>query len=82
MSSIKAGVVVINKFCPADSKAFSGYISYIDRSEAKRNEKSTRDELQKYINMREFEKLKDKELRENEKDKNKDKDKEMEQDHD
>lgn len=39
MSSIKAGVVVINKFCPADSKAFSGYISYIDRSEAKRNEK-------------------------------------------
>lgn len=39
MSGIKAGVVVINKFCPADSKAFSGYISYIDRSEAKRNEK-------------------------------------------
>ena len=45
-------------------------------------EKSSRDDLQKYINMREFEKLKDKELRENEKDKNKDKDKEMEQDHD
>ena len=39
MSSIKAGVVVVNKFCPSDSKAFSGYISYIDRPDAKRNEK-------------------------------------------
>ena len=39
MSSIKAGVVVVNKFCPSDSKTFSGYISYIDRPDAKRNEK-------------------------------------------
>lgn len=44
-------------------------------------EKSMGDELQKYINMREFEKLKDKEIREAEKEKNKEKDKEIDQEH-
>lgn len=39
MGEIKAGVVVVNRFCDAGSKEFSGYISYIDRNNAKRNEK-------------------------------------------
>lgn len=38
MSGIKAGVVVVNRFCSSSSKEFSNYISYIDREEAIRQE--------------------------------------------
>lgn len=37
--NIKAGVVVINRFCNSGAGAFSSYINYIDRNEAKRQEK-------------------------------------------
>lgn len=38
MGTIKAGVVVVNKYCKPDSKIFSGYIKYMDREEAVRTE--------------------------------------------
>lgn len=40
MGDIKAGVVLVTKFIRPTSKAFSGYIDYIDRDEAVRNEYS------------------------------------------
>ena len=40
MEDIKAGVVLVTKFIRPSSKAFSGYIDYIDRDEAVRNEYS------------------------------------------
>lgn len=38
MGKIKAGVVVVTKFCKSHAKAFSGYIDYIDRESAARTE--------------------------------------------
>lgn len=38
MSEIKAGVVVVTRFCTSGAKEFSGYINYIDREDAKRQE--------------------------------------------
>lgn len=38
MDNIKAGVVVINRFCGSGSDEFKSYIDYIDREEAKRND--------------------------------------------
>lgn len=38
MSKVKAGVVVVNRFCRSGSKEFKSYIDYIDREEAKRKE--------------------------------------------
>lgn len=40
MGEIKAGVVLVTKFIRPGSKAYSGYIDYIDRDEAVRNEHS------------------------------------------
>ena len=40
MGDIKAGVVLVTKFIRPNSKAYSGYIDYIDRDEAVRNENS------------------------------------------
>ena len=42
MSNIKAGVVVVTKFCNSESKAFSAYIDYIDRKDAVRTENAAR----------------------------------------
>lgn len=42
MSDIKAGVVVVTKFCRSGSSAFSSYINYIDRDEAVRTEHSSK----------------------------------------
>lgn len=44
MSNINAGVVLVTKFVSADSAVFSGYIDYINRSNAIRN-----DNIDKYI---------------------------------
>lgn len=38
MAGIKAGVVLVTKFIRPKSKAYAGYIDYIDRDEAVRNE--------------------------------------------
>lgn len=38
MSEIKAGVVVVTKFCRAEAEKFEKYIDYIDREEAVRTE--------------------------------------------
>ena len=38
MSQIKAGVVFCSRFVTSSEKAYSGYVSYIDREEATRNE--------------------------------------------
>ena len=38
MSKVKAGVVLVTKFVRPGAKAFKGYINYIDREEAIRNE--------------------------------------------
>jgi len=38
MEDIKAGVVLASKFCKPGSKIFKGYVDYIDRDEAIRNE--------------------------------------------
>lgn len=38
MSQIKAGVVFCTKFVTSSEKAYSGYVRYIDREEATRNE--------------------------------------------
>lgn len=43
MSTINAGVVMVTQFVSADSDAFSGYIDYINRSNAVRN-----DNIEKY----------------------------------
>lgn len=40
MADIKAGVVLVTKFIRPQSKAYAGYIDYIDRDEAVRNEYS------------------------------------------
>lgn len=40
MAGIKAGVVLVTKFIRPNSKAYAGYIDYIDRDEAVRNEYS------------------------------------------
>lgn len=40
MGDIKAGVVLVTKFIRPNSKAYSGYIDYIDRDEAARNDNS------------------------------------------
>lgn len=37
MEHVKAGVVVITKFCKSNSKAFSSYIDYVDREDAARS---------------------------------------------
>lgn len=42
MSEIKAGVVVVTKFCRSSSGAFSSYINYIDRDEATRTENTSK----------------------------------------
>ncbi len=34
MEEIKAGVVVVNKFCQSNSKTFSKYVDYLDRADA------------------------------------------------
>lgn len=47
MSKIKAGVVLVTKFVRPGAKAFKGYINYIDRKEAVRNEYS--DEWNGYV---------------------------------
>lgn len=38
MSEIKAGVVFVSKFCVSGADKFSGYVDYIDREEAVRND--------------------------------------------
>lgn len=38
MANIKAGVVLVTKFCVPEDDLFSNYINYMDRSEAARNE--------------------------------------------
>lgn len=38
MQEIKAGIVVVNRFCSPGSKMFFSYIDYMDREEAIRNE--------------------------------------------
>ncbi len=40
MGEIKAGVVVVTKFCKPKTKAFKAYIDYIDRDEATRKDNS------------------------------------------
>ncbi len=42
MGNIKAGVVVVTKFCKAGSNPFTSYINYIDRKEAVRTENSSK----------------------------------------
>lgn len=42
MGKIKAGVVVVTKFCRASSTKFQSYINYIDREEAARTENSSK----------------------------------------
>lgn len=42
MEKIKAGVVVVTKFCRNGAKAFSEYINYIDRKEAARNDNTSK----------------------------------------
>ncbi|MCI8364230.1 MAG: hypothetical protein HFG34_04710 [Eubacterium sp.] len=42
MGNIKAGVVVVTKFCRAASSKFTSYINYIDRKEAVRTENSSK----------------------------------------
>lgn len=42
MGNIKAGVVVVTKFCRAGSGKFQSYINYIDRKEAARTENSSK----------------------------------------
>lgn len=42
MGEVKAGVVVVTKFCRSHSSQFSSYINYIDREEAARTENSSR----------------------------------------
>ena len=41
MGKIKAGVVVVTKFCRSQSSQFSSYVNYIDRDEAARTENSS-----------------------------------------
>lgn len=42
MSDIKAGVVVVTKFCRSNSSTFTSYIDYIDRKEAVRAENTAK----------------------------------------
>lgn len=35
---MKAGIVLVNKYCNINDRRFSGYINYIDRDEATRND--------------------------------------------
>lgn len=42
MGEIKAGVIVATEFCRPESDKFQGYIDYIDRSEAIRNENTAK----------------------------------------
>lgn len=42
MGEVKAGVVVVTKFCNAGSAKFQSYIDYIDREEAVRTENSSK----------------------------------------
>ena len=42
MGNIKAGVVVVTKFCKAGSGKFTSYINYIDRKEAVRTDNSSK----------------------------------------
>lgn len=42
MSDIKAGIVVVTKFCRSSSSIFSSYIDYIDRTEAVRAENTAK----------------------------------------
>ena len=49
MSKVKAGVVLVTKFVRPGSKAFKGYINYIDREEAVRNEYT--DEWNGYVDI-------------------------------
>ncbi len=61
MSDIKSGVVLVTKFVSAENQIFKGYIDYIDREQAVRNEKYTeysidtlQDELNKYGNYMDY----------------------------
>ena len=40
--NVKAGVVVVTKFCKSSSKAFSSYIDYVDREEAARSNNTSK----------------------------------------
>ena len=42
MNHVKAGVVVVTKFCKSSSKAFSSYIDYVDREEAARSNNTSK----------------------------------------
>ena len=42
MNHVKAGVVVVTKFCKSSSKAFSSYIDYVDREEAARSKNTSK----------------------------------------
>lgn len=42
MAEIKAGVVVVTKFCTAGADKFTEYVEYIDRDEATRNDNSSK----------------------------------------
>lgn len=61
MSDVTAGVVLVSKFVPAGHKKFKGYIDYIDRDSAVRNETVTeysidslQDELNKFENYTDY----------------------------
>lgn len=45
MDNIKAGVVLVSKFCTTGGAAFKNYINYIDRDEAVRNDNDFRFDL-------------------------------------
>lgn len=42
MNHVKAGVVVVTKFCKSSSKAFSSYIDYVDREKAARSNNTSK----------------------------------------
>lgn len=42
MNHVKAGVVVVTKFCKSSSKAFYSYIDYVDREEAARSNNTSK----------------------------------------
>ena len=50
MNKIKAGVVVVTEFCRPGEDKFQGYIDYINRSEAVRNDNTEKYNLyQEYM---------------------------------
>ena len=42
MDDIKAGIVVVTEFCRPNTSKFQGYIDYINRTEAVRNENTAK----------------------------------------